>query len=199
MNKKTLIQLLLILTVILVLLTIFFKYFYGNKKVTKIDSTKEKVSVVSKKNVNIIKDIKYLSKDNAGNTYLINAKIGEISIDKPDIIFLKNVYAKISIVNSEDIYIKSKFANYNSKNYNTNFYQSIKVEYTNHKIDCEYLDLLFVENIAILHKNIVYKSSETNLLADRMEIDLITKNSKISMNNKKEKIEIVYKEQNGNY
>jgi len=30
-------------------------------------------------------------------------------------------------------------------------------------------------------------------LADRLEIDLITKNSKISMNNKKEKIEIIYK------
>ena len=199
MSKKTLIQLLLVLLVFVILAVIFIKYFYEKKEIKKIDAPKEKISETSKENTNIIKDIKYLSKDNAGNTYLINAKIGEISIDKPDIIFLKNVYAKISIVNSEDIYIKSKFANYNSKNYNTNFYQSIKVEYTNHKIDCEYLDLLFVENIAILHKNIVYKSSETNLLADRMEIDLITKNSKISMNNKKEKIEIVYKEQNGNY
>ena len=193
MNKKTLIQLLLILTVILVLLTIFFKYFYGNKKVTKIDSTKEKVSVVSKKNVNIIKDIKYLSKDSSGNIYLINAKIGEIAADDPDMIFLKNVEAKISIVNSDDIYIVSNFANYNSKNYDTNFYENIKVKYADHKIDCEYLDLLFNKNIAILHQNIVYKSLETNLFADRLEIDLITKNSKISMKNEREKIEIVYK------
>ena len=192
MNKKTLIQLLLVSIVILVLLTIFFKYFYGNKKVTKIDSTKEKVSVVSKKNVNIIKDIKYLSKDNSGNTYLINAKIGEIAIDDPDIIFLKNVEAKISIVNSDDIYIVSNFANYNSKNYDTNFYENIKVKYGDHKIDCEYLDLLFNKNIAILHQNIVYKSLETNLLADRLEIDLITKNSKLSMKNEKEKIEVIY-------
>jgi hypothetical protein len=193
MNKKTLIQLLLVSIVILVLLTIFFKYFYGNKKVTKIDSTKEKVSVVSKKNVNIIKDIKYLSKDSSGNIYLINAKIGEIAADDPDMIFLKNVEAKISIVNSDDIYIVSNFANYNSKNYDTNFYENIKVKYADHKIDCEYLDLLFNKNIAILHQNIVYKSLETNLLADRLEIDLITKNSKISMKNEKEKIEVVYK------
>ena len=193
MNKKTLIQLLLVLIVILILLTIFFKYFYGNKKVTKIDSTKEKISVVSKENVNIIKDIKYLSKDNSGNIYLINAKIGEIAADDPDIIFLKNVEAKISIINSDDIYITSNFANYNSKNYDTNFYENIKVKYADHKIDCEYLDLLFNKNIAILHQNIVYKSLETNLLADRLEIDLITKNSKISMKNEKEKIEVVYK------
>ena len=193
MNKKTLIQLLLILTVILVLFTIFFKYFSGSEKVEKIDSTNEKVSAVSKKNVNIIKDIKYLSKDNSGNTYLINAKIGEIATDDPDIIFLKNVEAKISIINSEDIYITSNFANYNSKNYDTNFYENIKVKYADHKIDCEYLDLLFNKNIAILHQNIVYKSLETNLFADRLEIDLITKNSKISMKNEREKIEIVYK------
>ena len=193
MNKKTLIQLLLVLIVILILLTIFFKYFYGNKKVTKIDSTKEKISVVSKENVNIIKDIKYLSKDNSGNVYLINAKIGEIAADDPDIIFLKNVEAKISIINSDDIYITSNFANYNSKNYDTNFYENIKVKYADHKIDCEYLDLLFNKNIAILHQNIVYKSLETNLLADRLEIDLITKNSKISMKNEKEKIEVIYK------
>ena len=199
MNKKTLIQLLLVLLVFAILTIIFIKYFYIKKEIKKIDSSKEKISEISKKNANIIKDIKYLSKDDVGNTYLINAKVGEISAKEPDIIFLKDVYAKISIVNSEDIYIQSKFANYNSKNYDTNFYQSIKIEYTSHKIDCEYLDLLFAKNIAILWKNIVYKTSKTNLLADRMEIDLITKNSKISMNNKKETIEIVYKEQNGNY
>ena len=193
MNKKTLIQLLLLLIVILLLLTIFFKYFHGNEKATKVDSAKEKVSVAPKKNVNIIKDIKYLSKDDSGNVYLINAKIGEINADDPDIIFLKNVEAKISIVNSDNIYITSNFANYNSKNYDTNFYENIKVKYADHKIDCEYLDLLFNKNIAILHENIVYKSLETNLLADRLEIDLITKNSKVSMKNEKEKIEIVYK------
>ena len=193
MNKKTLIQLLLVLLVFTILTIIFIKYFYIKKEIKKIDSSKEKISEISKKNANIIKDIKYLSKDNSGNVYLINAKIGEIATDDPDIIFLKNVEAKISIINSEDIYITSNFANYNSKNYDTNFYENIKVKYADHKIDCEYLDLLFNKNIAILHQNIVYKSLETNLFADRLEIDLITKNSKISMKNEREKIEIVYK------
>ena len=192
MNKKTLIQLLLVLIVVAIVVTIFFKYFYGKKEVVKIDSSKEKIYDVSEKNVNIIKDIRYLSKDNSGNTYLINSKIGEIAADNPDIILLKNVEAKISIVNSEDIYITSNFANYNSKNYDTNFYENIKVKYAKHKIDCEYLDLLFNKNIAILHKNVVYKSLETKLLADRLEIDLITKNSKLSMKNEKEKIKILY-------
>ena len=193
MNKKTLIQLSLLLIVLIIVITIFFKYLYENKEVVKIETSKEKIADVPEKSANIIKDIEYLSKDNSGNTYLINAKIGEIDSKNSNIIFLKNVKAKISIIDSEDIYITSDFANYNSKNYDTNFFENIKIKYADHKIDCEYLDLLFNKNIAILNKNIVYKSLETNLLADRMEIDLITKNSKISMKNKKDKIEIVYK------
>tara|TARA_B100000427_G_scaffold295100_1_gene274039 strand:- start:214 stop:798 length:585 start_codon:yes stop_codon:yes gene_type:complete len=193
MNKKTLIQLSLLLIVLIIVITIFFKYLYENNEVVKIETSKEKIADVPEKSANIIKDIEYLSKDNSGNTYLINAKIGEIDSENSNIIFLKNVKAKISIIDSEDIYITSDFANYNSKNYDTNFFENIKIKYADHKIDCEYLDLLFNKNIAILNKNIVYKSLETNLLADRMEIDLITKNSKISMKNKKDKIEIVYK------
>ena len=195
MNKKTLIQLSLLSIVLIIVITIFFKYFYKNneKEVVKTEISNEKIVDAPEKSGNIIKDIEYLSKDSTGNEYLINAKIGEINSKNSNIILLKNVKAKISVINSEDIYITSNFANYNSKNYDTNFYENIKIKYSNHKIDCEYLDLLFNKNIAILYKNIVYKSLETNLLADRMEIDLITKNSKISMKNKKDKIEIVYK------
>ena len=118
MNKKTLIQLLLLLTVLVILIAIFFKYFYGDKEAIKIENLEEKVSSVSEKNSNIIKDIEYLSKDNSGNTYLINAKTGEIDNKNPNIILLRDVKARISVVDSEDVYITSNFANYNSKNYN---------------------------------------------------------------------------------
>ena len=41
------------------------------------------------------------------------------------------------------------------------------------------LDLIFEKNLATLSNNIVYKNVNTKLLeADKMEIDLITKNSK---------------------
>ena len=55
------------------------------------------------------------------------------------------------------------------------------------------LDLLFNNNQAILYEDIIYKNLETVLLADRLEIDLITKNSKISMNDTNKKIQIVGK------
>ena len=192
MNKKTALQLLLSSMVVAIFLTIFLKYFNPELESKKEKNSEEKISKVLKEKSNIIKDIRYLSKDDTGNIYVINAEYGEINEDNPDIIFLKNVKAKISVVNSEAVFIESDFAKYNSKNYDTNFYENTKVEYAEHKINCRYLDLLFDKNLALLYEDVVYKNLQTRLLADRLEIDLITKNSKLSMKGAKEKIKIVY-------
>ena len=194
MNKKTAVQLSLILIILLILLAIFFTYFLNQKKEVKIikDLTNKKYSEVTEEKSNIINNINYSSKDNIGNAYNISAEIGKINNKNEDMILLENVIAKITIVDSEDITIYSNFAEYNSKNYDTKFYDNTKVIYANHKINCEYLDLLFNKNLATLYGNIVYESLSTKLLADRLEIDLITKNSKLSMKNEKEKIEVIY-------
>ncbi len=192
MDKKTVAQLFLTSVIIVIFLVIFYKYFNQEKSTKKIDNIEKETSKNLNEKSNLIKDIEYFSKDESGSIYNISAESGNINDDNPDIIFLKNVKAKISTLNSQDIFIQSDFAKYNSKNFDTNFYENIKVEYAEHEIDCEYLDLLFNKNQAILYDNIVYKNLETRLLADRLEIDLITKNSKLSMKNKKEKIKIVY-------
>ena len=192
MDKKTVVQLFLTSVIIVIFLVIFYKYFNQEKSTKKIDNIEKETSKNLNEKSNLIKDIEYFSKDESGSIYNISAESGNINDDNPDIIFLKNVKAKISTLNSQDIFIQSDFAKYNSKNFDTNFYENIKVEYAEHEIDCEYLDLLFNKNQAILYDNIVYKNLETRLLADRLEIDLITKNSKLSMKNKKEKIKIVY-------
>ena len=51
---------------------------------------------------------------------------------------------------------------------------------------------MFNENLALLYDNIIYTTPETKLFADRLEIDLITKNSKISMYDKNTKIKMLY-------
>ena len=192
MDKKTVVQLFLTSVIIVIFLVIFYKYFNQEKSTKKIDNIEKETSKNLNEKSNLIKDIEYFSKDESGSIYNISAESGNINDDNPDIIFLKNVKAKISTLNSQDIFIQSDSAKYNSKTFDTNFYENIKVEYAEHEIDCEYLDLLFNKNQAILYDNIVYKNLETRLLADRLEIDLITKNSKLSMKNEKEKIKIVY-------
>ena len=194
MNKKTVTQIFLLLLVVVISLTIFLMYFNQELEPTNKVVSKNEMPKKTNEKSNIIKDIKYLSKDEGGNTYSIFAEYGEIKDQDPNIIYLKNVKAKISILNSGDINIKSDFAKYNNKSFDTNFYENIKVDYAEHKINCRYLDLSFDKKLAILYENISYKSLETNLFADRLEIDLISKNSTLSMKDKQEKIKIVYKQ-----
>ena len=194
MNKKTVTQIFLLLLVVVISLTIFLMYFNQELEPTNKVVSKNEMPKKTNEKSNIIKDIKYLSKDEGGNTYSIFAEYGEIKDQDPNIIYLKNVKAKISILNSGDINIKSDYAKYNNKSFDTNFYENIKVDYAEHKINCRYLDLSFDKKLAILYENISYKSLETNLFADRLEIDLISKNSTLSMKDKQEKIKIVYKQ-----
>ena len=62
--------------------------------------------------------------------------------------------------------------------------------YQEHKINCDNLDLFFEKYIAEAMNNLIYENSTSRLKADKIEIDLITKNSKIFMYNKKKKIKI---------
>ena len=192
MNKKTAIQLFLLSIVLVIFLIIFIKYFNEEAQNNNLKSSEKETAKTLNQTSNIINDIEYFSKDATGNVYKITAETGEINEENSDILYLKNVKAKISTLNSEDIFIESDFAKYNSKNYDTNFYENVKVDYMENKITCRFLDLLFNNNQAMLYENIVYKNLETSALADRLEIDLITKNSKLSMKSEKEKIKIVY-------
>ncbi len=62
-----------------------------------------------------------------------------------------------------------------------------------HKATSENLDISFINNTALMYNNIIYNKPGTQLTADRLEIDLITKNSKILMDNQYERIKIIDK------
>ena len=141
----------------------------------------------------ITHNLKYFSVDEKGNKYEITSEYGVISTDNPDIIMMKNVKAIIEIYNSDPIIITSNFAKYNVKNYDTNFQGSIFVKHDDNKLNGENLDLSFQDNLMSMYNNIIYQNLDTKLFADKLEIDLITKDSKIIMNNKQSKIKIIRK------
>ena len=106
---------------------------------------------------------------------------------------MTNVKALIYLKNSPPIKIVSKYANYNKIDHETNFFEDVELTHLIHKATSENLDISFNNNKASMYKNIVYNKPGTQLTADRLEIDLITKNTKIFMNNKSEKIKIINK------
>ena len=73
----------------------------------------------------------------------------------------------------------------------TKFYENVIMTYNEHNTNSDNLDLLLDKNSVTLFNNVTYKNLDAELKADKMEIDLITKNSKIFMNNFSDKINIV--------
>jgi len=195
MSKKINIQFFLIFAFIIITLLVYFKYFKET-----IDKSDFKVN--TEKNTStgesLIEDLKYLSKDKEGNEYKIEAKKGNIDKDNPDIIFMEDVEAVILLKNSNIILIKSRFAKYNTKNFDTLFNNSVSLNYGEHDLRSEFLDLSFENNLVSVYDNVRYLSGISSLKADRAEIDILNKNTKIFMENPNEKVQIINLSENGN-
>ena len=195
MPKKIYIQFLLIFTFVAISLMIFFKYF--NKTTAKIDS-KANLDNTTITGESLIEDLKYLSTDKEGNEYKIEAKKGNIDKDNPDIIYLEDVESVILLKNSDTILIKSKFAKYNTKSFDTLFNNSVSLDYGEHSLKSEFLDLSFENNLVSVYDNVRYLSGISSLKADRAEIDILNKNTKIFMENPNKKVQINNLSKNGN-
>ena len=195
MYKKILIQFLLLITIFIIVFSTFFLYFNKKEKLkaSNLPIIKEKESLIDDETGTLIKDINYSFSDSSGNSYELLSEVGIVDINNSDKIFMTDVVATIYLVDSSPIKITSKYANYNKINHETSFFENVKVTHLIHKATSENLDISFNDNLASMYNNIVYNKPGTNLTADRLEIDLITKNSKIFMDNKTEKIKIINK------
>ncbi len=195
MYKKILIQFLLLATIFIIVFSTFFLYFNKKEKLktSNLPIIKEKESLIDDETGTLIKDINYSFSDSSGNYYELLSEVGKVDINNSNKIFMTNVVATIYLVDSSPVKITSKYANYNKINHETSFFENVKVTHLIHKATSENLDISFNDNIASMYNNIVYNKPGTKLKADRLEIDLITKNSKIFMDNKTEKIKIIDK------
>jgi len=191
MQKKTLIQLLILLLILLI--SIFFFQIYLKKLNIKniSNNIQNKKDDYDLKKSNIIHNIEYISEDKNGNSYILNSEFGEVDTDNPELILLKKVKASINSKKSLPINISANNALYNNITYDTNFFESVEITFAEHIITSDNFDLIFGVNIATIFNNIIYKNLNTKLQADKIEIDLLTKNLKIFMIDKSEKVKIV--------
>ncbi len=192
MNKKVIIQLLLLTALFWIIFLVFFKYFNNDKNINKENLTKTipiKPEIDSETGT-LIKDISYSFSDATGS-YELFSELGEIDLNDSDKMLMTNVTAMIYLQNSSPIKIISKYANYNKVNHETNFFENVELTHLVHKANSENLDISFKNNTAVMYNKLVYNKPGTQLKADRLEIDLITKNTKISMDNDSEKIKII--------
>jgi len=191
MEYKKIIQFVFGIFFLIIIFLFYDKYFLSNKELSITQNTNDNFKDLEVKS-NLIQDIKYETIDSNGNKYFIYSKYGEANINNPDIILMKNVFARVEIFEKDTIYINSLSAKYNITSYETNFDTDIELKYLDHTIFAENMDLSFQKNFAWLYTNVVYKGYGYELYADKIEIDLITKNSKIYTDNGK-KVKIIKK------
>ena len=198
MDKKSYIQISLIVSVLIIISYIYFIYFKNVEKkvVTNIEQTDSPQLI--KGSDDLITDMTYLSEDNKGNKYEIKSAYGVISPKASNLIIMDKVKAVIYLTNGEKIFISSDKANYNDTNYDTTFNGSVQMIYSEHFINAESLDLSFKNNMATLYNNVKYKSELSNLSADKVLIDFLNKNTKIEMNDENNKVLVRSFIKNGN-
>ena len=184
----------------LVILSIFFykKYIETDKDVSQKQSEIQKkyenpVNEENDETSNTIENLKYVSKDLLGNTYIITAQSAEIEENKVDRVQLVEVLAKIVQQDDEIIYINSNFADYNKINNNTVFRDKVNVMYGDQSIYANIISLDFTKNLIEIQEEVYFKNKNAKIKADKIELNFENKKLKISMDKQDDKVEIVSK------
>ena len=198
MSRKTYIQFFLLLLILVIVASIYYIYFNKNNK-NYVKTVEENISnKIIKGSDDLISEMKYFSEDNKGNKFEIKSDYGFINPDQSNIISMNKVKAVVYLSNGEKIYINSDKAKYNNVNNDTIFNGSVEMNYQDHKINAENLDLSFENNFVTLYDKVKYKNKISNLIADKVLIDLINKNTKIQMNDENSNILVRSNSDNGN-
>ena len=189
MRYKTLFQVFLIFLALLISSIFYFKYFNKSNTSKIVNVGEKKIDKNDKTIGNTVKDILYESIDSEGNNYVINSDFGTFSDKNQEEILMTNVTATIIFKNGNQVDLKSRRAKYNTINSNTNFFDNVYLKFLNHSINSDNIDVLFTDSKLEAYNNLVYRNSDINLIADKVELDLLTKDSKIFMfDNSKVKI-----------
>ena len=182
MNYKTLFQVILIIIAFVLSLFFYVEYFHKNGSLKKTQT--KNITPVDKQDLssgNTVKEILYESFDNNGNKYIIKSDFGTFNDEKKEEILMTNVKAIISFNNGTVMNLKSERAKYNTVNNDTYFFNSVELKYLSHLINSNNIDILFEMNRLEAYNDLVYRNPDIKLSADKIEFDLLSKNTKIFM------------------
>ena len=190
-----------ILTLIVFIGYLTFLYLNKNEFSKSVDSTELETiketqineQIANSQITNQILDIAYKSSDDRGNIYEINSVSGKIEDKNENVLILEDVTAKIIIKNYSTFLIKSGKAKYNKLNLNTHFFSNVNLYYLNHSIKSEDLFLKYIDKEIKISNNVIYKNQNNILKADEIDLDMITKTSKIYMKDEKNKVKAFIK------
>ena len=187
---KKIIQIILLITLIFLLNEFYDRYFKENDEI-KVDNKISETPSVSQNNNNTIQNLEYNISINEDNNYKLSSKISEIVYeDNVELIKMFEVKATFTDKNQTKVTITSDEAIYNNENYNTIFKKNVIVKYLNNFIYGDILNLDVEKSIMIVSGNVKYRGLNSELIADNIKLELITKKIDIFMDKKNKKVVI---------
>ena len=152
---------------------------------------KEKKKADTKIIKNLVKDVEYTSVDEKGNRFYLLANSGKSNPVNKDILDLDNVRGEITSDKRDTIYIVSDFAQYNTINLNSKFYENVIINYQDKKINCLNFDINMDTNKAIAYNDVIITDPKSIMRAGIVEFDLKTKNIDINPENTTSDIKVI--------
>ena len=136
---------------------------------------------------NLTKEIEYITSTKNGDIIKIFAKSGKTNLKNNNILDLEDVNGTISSDGKSNVYISSKFAEYNYSDQNSKFYDDVEIKYIDRIIICDNFDLKINDNIAVAYNNVMIRDNKSLMKAEKVTMNILTKDVNIES---KEKIEI---------
>ena len=140
---------------------------------------------------NFVKDVEYTSVDQRGNKFQLLANSGKTNNKDKNILDLENVRGEINSDKRDTIFIRSDFAQYNTTNLNSKFYENVIIDYQDKKISCINFDINMNTNKAIAYNDVIITDPKSKMKAGIVEFDLKTKDININPEKINTDIEVI--------
>jgi len=162
-----------------------------SKKVNNNKKESKKSKKIKKKVENYVKEVEYLTTDRKGNKYKIFAKSGKTNQNNKNVLDLDNVRGIISSETRSNIYFVADFAEYNSSNQSSKFYQNVVITYDEKQITCDNFDIDMESNFAIAYSNVIITDPKSIMKAGKVTLDIETKDININPDDNETKVKVI--------
>ena len=183
-KKKHILQISLILLGILLVFLIYF-----SKPEKNIQKDLEKNSISQKKDdkidpdKNYFENVEYKGVDKNGNKFVIFSEYSEFDLVKPELIKMERILCYFYFKDGTVLEIRSLIGSYNNVTLDMSFAENVKMFYLDSSLFSDNAEYVNSDSKLIVEGNVKTQNSDGELVADKLNFDLIDKKLKISMYN----------------
>ena len=172
-------------SLIVLLSIIFYKIYLEEKNLIVQDiNTNPAIQKETLKD-NLIHNLTYSVNLGQNNEYIINSDLSEITYknNSTEIVNMRGVSATIIDKNQLPIMIKSDLAEYDNSDYGTLFKKNVRINYLNHEISSNEMQLDFKNKFIKIYDKVQYNGSLGQMFTSNIDIDIDNNKIEIYMDN----------------